>query len=138
MHDMAETLREPLVYAREVVGKDPLAQYLGIEVEAVDQGYAKVSLTIRPEYLNAAERAHGTIIYAAADQAFAVASNSTGNMALSINFNINYLSAAINGEKIFAEASPVNIGRKVSSWQIQVRGSEDRLIATGQGIAYHK
>ncbi len=57
---MPESVTEPIAYARDVVGKDPMA-----------------------------------------DQAFAVASNSTGVMALALNFNINYIAAANDGERIF-------------------------------------
>lgn len=133
-----QSVDNPLEYARNVVGCDPFATFLGIEVEEVRHGYSRVTVTVRPEYLNAVERAHGGFIHALADQAFAVACNSTGVMAIAVNFNINYLSSATDGEKIFAEANPLNIGRKISVWSIQVRGTDDKLIATGVGTAYHK
>jgi acyl-CoA thioesterase len=137
---MAEvhSIDNPLEYAREIVGRDPFATFLGIEVEEVREGYARCSLTLRPEHLNAVERAHGAIIHAVADQAFAVACNSTGVMAIAVNFFINYHTSAIDGEKIFAEGTPVSIGRKISVWSIEVRGAGDKLVATGYGTAYHK
>ena len=135
---MEKHINDPVHYAREVVGRDPMAKFLGITVDEVREKYARCSLTITPDYLNAVERAHGAIIHALADQAFAVACNSTGEIAIAVNFNINYLAAAIDGEKIFAESVPVNIGKKVSVWKIDVRGSSDKLIATGIGTAYHK
>ncbi len=135
---MSDMIENPLEYARNVVGKDPMARFLGIEVDEVKEGYARCSVTISPDYLNAVERAHGAIIYALADQAFAVASNSTGTLALALNFHINYIAAAMDGEKIFGEATPVHSGRKVSIWKVEIFGSQDRLIATGEGIAYHK
>ncbi len=135
---MSEIIDDPIRYAREVVGRDPMAAFLGIEVEEVRKHYARCSLTIKPEYLNAVERAHGITVYAVADQALAVASNSTGNMALALHVNMSYHSAALDGERIFAEATPVHISRKVSTWRIEIRGSDDRLIATCEGITYHK
>jgi acyl-CoA thioesterase len=132
------SIDNPIAYARDVVGRDPWAVFLGIEVEDVREGYGRCSLTVRPEYMNAVERAHGAFIHALADQAFAIACNSTGVMAIAVNFSINYLSSAVDGEKVFAEASPVNIGRKLSVWNVQVRGVGDKLIATGYGTAYHK
>ncbi len=133
-----DMIGDPLGYAGEVVGKDPFASFLGISVEEVRAGYARCSVTVKPEYCNAVERAHGALVHAVADQAFAVGSNSLGTMALAVSFNISYLSAAAEGERIFAEAVPVSTGRKVSVWNIEVRGSEDRLVASGQGVAYHK
>lgn len=135
---MSDYVNNPVAYAREVVGKDPMAQFLGIVVEDVREGYARCSVTIRPEYLNAVERAHGIIIFSVIDQALAVASNSTGVIAVSINIAVNFIAGAIDGEKIFAEAIPVNTGKKVSVWRIEVRGTGDKLIATAEGLAYHK
>jgi acyl-CoA thioesterase len=132
------TVENPIEYARDVVGRDPWAAYLGIEIDEVREGYARCSITVKPEYMNAVERAHGAIIHAIADQAFAVACNSTGVIAIAVNFTINYLASAVDGEKIFAEAIPVSIGRKISVWNIEVRGAQDKLIATGYGTAYHK
>ena len=131
-------VEHPLRYAREVVGCDPFATFLGIEVEEVQEGYARCSITIQPEHLNAVERAHGAFIYALADQAFAVACNSTGVMAIAVTVTIHYLASSSVGEKIFAEAMPVNIGRKVSVWRIEVRATGDRLIASATGTAYHR
>ena len=132
------TVENPIEYARDVVGRDPWAAYLGIEIDEVREGYARCSITVKPEYMNAVERAHGAIIHAIADQAFAVACNSTGVIAIAVNFTINYLASAVDGEKIFAEAVPVSIGRKISVWNIEVRGAQDKLVATGYGTAYHK
>lgn len=135
---MEHVIDNPVEYARDVVGCDPMASFLGIEVEEVREGYARCSVTVKPEYLNAVERAHGAIVYALADQAFAVASNSTGTMALALNVTLDYHAAAIDGEKIFSEATPVNSTRKISMWKLEVRGSGDKLIASGRGLAYHK
>ncbi len=129
---------DPLAYARDVVAKDPMASFLGIRLEEMRKGYARCSLVVRHEYLNAADRAHGSTVHAVADQAFAVACNSTGARALALSFNISYLAPAVEGEKIFAEATPINIGRKVSLWRIEVRGDGEKLIASCDGIAYHK
>ena len=133
-----EQITDPIAYARDVVGGDPMATFLGIKIEEVRQGYARCSLQVKPEYLNAVERAHGVTVAAVADQAFAVACNSLGTRALAVSLKLTYTAAAPAGDVITAEATPVNIGRKVSVWKIEVRGSENGLIASCEGIAYHK
>lgn len=135
---MSDLIKDPVSYAKDVVAKDPMAVFLGIETDEVSAGYARCSITIKPDFLNAVERAHGAIIYAVLDQALAVAANSTGNVAVSLSVNINYISSAIDGEKIFAEAIPINTGKKVSFWKLEVRGTGEKIIATGNGVAYHK
>ncbi len=129
---------DPVKYAKEIVGCDPFASYLGIHVEEVKEAYALCSITIMPQHLNAVNRAHGALVYALSDQALAVASNSMGYSAIALNFNINYISGPADGEKIYAEANPVNIGKKISVWKVNVTDSEGKLIASGEGVAYHK
>jgi len=73
---MSEESTNSIEYAKEIVGRDPMAAFLDITVEEVRYGFARCSLIIKPEYLNALNRAHGIAIHAVADQAFAVAANS--------------------------------------------------------------
>ena len=135
---MANETNHSIKYAKEIVGRDPMAVFLGITVEEVRQGFARCSLVIKPDYLNALDRAHGAAVHAVADQAFAVAANSMENKAIALNFNINYTSGALKDERIYAEAKPINIARKVSVWKIDVKGNDNRLIASCEGVAYHK
>jgi len=135
---MTKTAHDPLHYAREIVGKDPMATFLGITVEEVREGYARCSLVIKPEYLNAVDRAHGSAVYAVADQAFAVAGNSLGHKGIAVSFAINFATGAAEGERIVAEATSLHIGRKVSLWKIQVTGKGGKLIASCEGVGYHK
>jgi len=135
---MINNAKDPLHYARDIVGKDPMATYLGIKVEEVRKEYARCSLVIKPEYLNALGRGHGISIYAVADQAFAVACCSGGYKGIALSFTINFTRGAAEGEKIRAEATPLFTGRKVSLWKIRVTGKGGKLIASCEGVAYHK
>ena len=70
---------------------DKYAAYLGIELLEAGEGYCKVRLPIKEQFLNAADVVHGGLIFTLADVAFAVASNSHGQLALAINANISFL-----------------------------------------------
>jgi acyl-CoA thioesterase len=129
---------ENIKYAREVVGQDPMASFLGIRVEKVEHAYCRLSLRLKPEYLNALKRAHGIVISAVVDQAVAVASNTTGYQALVIELKINFLGAAAPEEVITAEAKPLDLKRKLSLWQVEVTGSRGGRIALAQALAYHR
>lgn len=135
---MIDPASNPVEYARTVVGQDPLATFLGIQVEEVREAYARCSVEVRPEYCNAVERAHGAITYSVSDQAFAVACNSTGTRALAVSFNITYLGAALPGSRLIAEATPVNRGKRISVWNIEVKDDRGNPVSRGEGIAYHR
>ena len=115
-----------------------MASFLGIRLEEVRRAYARLSVEIRPEYLNAHDRAHGMILSSMIDQAAAVAANSMEFDVLLVELKINYLAAAAPGERITAEARPVDIKKSLSLWTVDVRGASGTLVATGQALGYHR
>jgi len=125
-------------YAREIVAKDPMASFLGIRLEEVRRAYCRLSVEIRPEYLNTHRRAHGMILSSMIDQAAAVAANSMGDDVLLVELKINYLAAAAPGEIVTAEARPVDIKKALSLWAVDVRSASGTLVATGQALGYHR
>ena len=125
-------------YAKAVVARDPMAAFLGIRLEEVRRAYARLSVVIKPEYLNAHDRAHGMILSSLIDQTAAVAANSMEYDVLLVELKINYLAAAAPGELITAEAKPVDIKKSLSLWAIDVRGASGALVATGQALGYHR
>ena len=72
------------------------------------------------------------------DQAAAVAANSMEFDVLLVELTINYLAAAVPGERITAEARPVDIKKSLSLWTVDVRGASGTLVATGQALGYHR
>lgn len=127
-----------IAYAREIVARDPMASFLGIRLEEVRRAYSRISVEIRHEYLNAHDRAHGMILSSMIDQAAAVAANSMEYDVLLVELKINYLAAAAPGERITAEAMPVDIKKSLSLWTVNVRGASGTLVATGQALGYHR
>jgi len=115
-----------------------MAAFLGIRLEEVRRAYARLSVAIKPEYLNAHDRAHGMILSSLIDQTAAVAANSMEYDVLLVELKINYLAAAAPWELITAEAKPVDIKKTLSLWAIDVRGASGALIATGQALGYHR
>jgi acyl-CoA thioesterase len=134
---MIDREKDPVGYAREVVGKDPFARHLGIRVEEARDSYARVSLTIRKEYCNAAARSHGAALFSLADQALAVAANSKGYMAFAVEVKINYFAPAHEGDTVYAEATPIDVRKRLSLWNIELTNQEGARIALAQGMAYH-
>jgi len=127
-----------IAIAREIVARDPMASFLGMRLEEVRRAYSRLSVEIRPEYLNAHRRAHGMILSSMIDQAAAVAANSMEYDVLLVELKINYLAAAAPGERITAEARPVDIKKSLSLWTVDVRDASGTLVAAGQALGYHR
>jgi acyl-CoA thioesterase len=55
---------------------DAASRGLGMHIEAVGPGYARIAMTVRPDMLNGFKICHGGFITTLADSAFAFACNS--------------------------------------------------------------
>ena len=62
--------QENIERMRKAALTEPAWRLLGIKLEEVSGGYAKVSIELRPDFLNFVGTAHGGIIMTLADSAF--------------------------------------------------------------------
>lgn len=115
--------------------RDPFARELGIELLDVQAGTARVRLPTSSRRLNGLATAHGALIFALADIAFATACNSRGQTAIGIQASIAYLTAAADGP-LEARAAELSRGRKLATYEVRVLDSEERQIAAFQATAY--
>jgi len=118
---------------------DPFSKSLGVQINQLAEGYAKIQMQITENHLNFHGVAHGGVIFSLADQAFALASNSHGMTAVAIQMNINYHRPSKQGDLLEAEAQQIHFGKKLAVYQINVKNQENnKLIASCQGMVYHK
>lgn len=122
---------------REFIRNDKFALFLGIELLEVADGRAKAKLEIKDEHLNAAQIAHGGAIFTLADLTLAAASNSYGNIAISVNVNISFLKASGKGV-LYAEAFEISKNNKLATYTINVTDAQGELVANIQGMVYRK
>ena len=62
--------------AEAMFERDRASQGLGMMIEEVREGYARLSMTVRGDMLNGYGACHGGLIFALADSAFAFSCNS--------------------------------------------------------------
>ncbi len=117
--------------------RDRFAKFVGIEIVEVNKGRAKVKLEIREEHLNGVNIIHGGVLFSLADYAFAIASNSHGNVAVAINSTISFIKAVDRGT-IFAEAIEISKNPKLGIYKADVTHESGELLAVFQGMVYRK
>lgn len=122
----------------ERISNDPYAQYLGIKVEEIKEGYAKVSMDVTKNHLNIHKTANGGAIFSLADIAFAIASNTYDQVAVGINVNISYISASFEGEKLIAIATERSKNHRLGFYHMEVKNEKDELVATAEGMVFRK
>lgn len=116
---------------------DAFASHNGMTITELREGYARAEMTLQPYHLNGAQTVHGGALFTLADFAFAAASNSRGQLALSINSSISIFKGAREG-KLIAESREVNNSPKLASFEVSIRNEAGDLLATFQGMAYRK
>lgn len=122
----------------EKISNDSFARFMGIKLESLKPGYARLSMTFTEEMLNFHGSIHGGAIFALADAAFAASSNSHGITSVALNMNINYIAAVQPGQKLIAEGSEERVTRKIGLYRITVKSVEGELIAVAEGVVYRK
>jgi acyl-CoA thioesterase len=112
---------------------EPVAAFLGLELIELSPGYAKVSMKMKPEYVNFNGIVFGPIISAVADQAFAYAGNSVFTPNVASQFNIHYLASATAHDELFGECTVLKKGKRVCIMEMKVTNQEGKLIAIASG-----
>ncbi len=116
-------------------GTDNFREHLDVKVLEVKDGYAKLSLKITKDHTNSLGAAHGGVIFALGDCAFAEASNYGNNVAVAIQVSINFLKPAFEGDILTAEAIRVSDGRTLGLYHVNIY-KQDKKIAFFSGIAF--
>ena len=112
---------------------EPIAAFLGIRLLELNPGQAKVTMKLRPEFLNFNGVIFGGIIMALADQAFAYASNSVSYPSLATQFNTHFLSAPEVGDELIGEGHVIRSGRRVGISEVVITNQAGKLIARATG-----
>ena len=123
---------------KEMAIREPFARMLNLKVLEVKAGYARVQATIGPDMLNIHSTTHGGALFALVDEAFELASNSHGTVAVALNMNITYFAPTGSGDTLTAEAKEIFRTNRTATYQIEVTKDEGGLIATCQALVYRK
>lgn len=123
---------------KEFFKRDRFSNLVGIELLEVKQGYACAKLKIEPHHLNGFRVVQGGVLFTLADVVCAAASNSEGELAVSISASIHYIKSGREGTTLFAEGKRTCANTKLSSYDIVISNDNDEKLASFQGLVYHK
>ncbi|NPA49317.1 MAG: hydroxyphenylacetyl-CoA thioesterase PaaI [Thermodesulfobacteria bacterium] len=115
---------------------DQLAVSFGMEILEVRPGFARVKMKVTSSMLNAVKLCHGGAIFSLADFAFAVASNSYGQVAVALSAHINYPAPAKEGDELLATAREISRTRRTGLYQVEVRRQDETLVALFTGNVF--
>jgi len=121
--------------ADTMLSKEGTGPAWGLVIEEAREGYARVRMQLRPDMANGHGIAHGGMIFALADTAFAYACNSRNSVAVAANASISFLSPARVGETLTAEAEERARNGRSGVYAVGVTANDGRLVAEFQGLS---
>ena len=116
--------------------RDPASQALGMTLDAIRPGYARMSMRVRNDMLNGHQTCHGGYIFMLADSAFAFACNSHNFNTVGAGCTIDYLAPGREGDVLVAEAVEQALAGKTGVYDVTVTNGEGRTIALFRGKSH--
>lgn len=122
--------------ADSMYARDYASQALGMEIEAIGPGYARVTMKVRKDMVNGHDTCHGGLIFSLADSAFAFSCNSYNRVTVALAASIEFLAPARLGDHLTAEAQEQALGGKTGVYDVVVSKQDGRRIALFRGKSY--
>ena len=107
----------------------------GLMIEEVREDYARVSMLVRADMLNGHGYAHGGMIFALADSAFAYVCNGANHASMAAQASIVFLDKVREGETLIAEATEVAREGRAGVTRVAVRTDDGRTVAEFTGYS---
>lgn len=123
----------PGSHAVEVMmAQDNASRMLGIELVDFGPGWATTRMIVREDMTNGHGMAHGGLIFAVADTAFAGACNSHGPVAVAAGVEIVFIASAWVGDTLEASAVERTVFGRSGIYDVTVR-REGEVVAEFRG-----
>ena len=122
--------------AEHMFRNDRASRGLGMQVDEVRPGYARMSMTVRDFMLNGHQTCHGGFIFTLADSAFAFACNSHNAVTVAAGCAIEFLLPAHEGERLVAEAIEQSRSGRTGIYDVTVTNADGKKIALMRGKSH--
>ena len=113
---------------------DPSSKGLGMTIEAIEPGKARLAMTVTENMVNGHGLCHGGFIFTLADSAFAFACNTYNDRCVAQHCAITYLRPGRRGMRLIAAAREINRAGRSGLYDVTVT-ADDVVIAEFRGHA---
>jgi LAO/AO transport system ATPase/phenylacetic acid degradation protein PaaD len=132
--DAGATSEEHARVAR-LAAADRFARHCGFALVDAGSGRADVAMAVETRHLNFNGTCHGGALFALADSAFGLASNSHGIVAAGIEAHVSYHVAVREGDRLVARAVETSRTPRLATYRIDVLRGDER-VASFTGTVY--
>jgi acyl-CoA thioesterase len=122
---------------RAMLAEDAASRGLGMVLDEVAPGRARMRMAVRPDMINGHELCHGGLIFTLADSTFAFACNARNRVTVAAAAEIQFVSPARRGETLVAVAQERAATGRTGIYDIEVtEQATGRLVALFRGRAH--
>lgn len=121
---------------KHIITQDPFSKWLGVEVDEIREGFARIHMVVREEMLNGLGIVHGGIPFSLADTAFGLASNNRNNASVALDCSITFIKSIQAGDTLTASASEIHNGRSTGVYVISISNLEGQQVALFKGTCF--
>lgn len=121
---------------REIVERNSFAQYIGMELLEVSEGYAKGRICLEQKYMNIYQGMHGGCAYALADTLTGIAAATYGRYVTTISGNMNYLLPITDTKYVICEAKAVRSGNRIAVVDAEIFNDSGVLLCNSSFTYY--
>jgi acyl-CoA thioesterase len=121
--------------ARHMLAAEGTGPAWDLKLEDVREDYARVSMVVRADMLNGHGFAHGGMIFALADSAFAYVCNGANHASMAAQASIVFLDKVREGETLVAEAEEVAREGRAGVTRVAIRAGDGRTVAEFTGYS---
>jgi len=121
--------------ARAMLAAEGTGPAWGIRIEEARRGYCRLSMELRDDMLNGHRIAHGGMVFALADTAFAYVCNGRNERTVAAQAGIVFLGSAEAGETLVAEAEEVASAGRSGVTRVSVKTADGRAVAEFTGYS---
>ena len=121
--------------AKSMLAAEGTGPAWGLRLEEARENYARVSMRVREDMLNGHGIAHGGMIFALADSAFAYVCNGSNHASVAAQASIVFLGKAEEGETLVAEAWEVAREGRAGVTRVSVKTDDGRDVAEFTGYS---
>lgn len=119
--------------AESMYARDVAAQEVGIVIDEVREGYARLSMTIQATMLNGHAICHGGFIFTLADTAFAYACNSRNKATVAQTCKIEFKKPGKENDRLTAVAEHESQDGRYGQYKVTVQSQDETVIALFHG-----
>ncbi len=121
--------------AQHMLSREGTGPAWGIRIDEAREGYCRLSMELRSDMLNGHGSAHGGMVFALADTAFAYVCNGGNEKSVAAQASIVFLGSAEAGETLVAEAQELSAAGRSGVTRVAMRSADGRPIAEFTGYS---